>query len=151
MPGSPRFCRACDGMPGRIWNLWSNNTLGLCQITHSGCYITPYITSSACYIQLVTPIIDATRATCLGAAFAGNLKLIGVRLPLGLNWCQFKIHSCLCASMRNAHRRSAVALGPAKPGETSQNLGNHPKTAKNWFLNCCHVVSDCLSLDPSMA
>ena len=26
------------------------------------------------------------------------LKLLGARLPLGLNWRQFKIHGCLCAS-----------------------------------------------------
>ena len=44
-----------------------------------------------------------------------NLKMIGARLPLGLNLRQFQIHGRLCgASMHNAQRRSAVALGPAK-------------------------------------
>ena len=53
-------------------------------------------------------------ATCLGAL--GSVKLIGARLPVGLNLPQFIIRGSLCALMRNAHRRSAVALAPAKSG-----------------------------------
>ena len=55
------------------------------------------------------------------------LKLIVAELPLGLNWRKFKSHCCLCESMHNEHCRSAVTLGPAKPGKPSQNLENHAK------------------------
>ena len=65
-------------------------------------------------------------------------------MPLGLNLRQFIIHGRLCESMRNAHRRSAVSLGSAKPGETSQNQPKPSKTCQKLvseLLSRCHVLS----------
>ena len=89
--------------------------------------------------QLVIQIIDRRRRH-LSGSLQKSKKQIGARLSLGLNRSQLKIYCRLCTSMRNAHRRSAVALGPENPGKTSQNLGNPTKTCQNWFLNCCYFL-----------
>ena len=72
-----------------------------------------------------------TQKDCLLASWEVS-KLISFRLPLGLNWHQFKVHCCLspCLSMliASARRRSAVALGPSQ---------NQPKFSSELF----HVVS----------
>ena len=73
--------------------------------------------------QIVTPIIEATRATFLGAF--GSLKLIGTRFPLGLNQRQLKIHSpsSLCINAQ-------CALSLCRRSGPCKTWGNQPKPAK---------------------